>query len=159
MKRAEYIISIGLCVFGIFIFILTNTIPLMVAVEKSSVVNARFFPKLMSLLLIILSIVMALENYYQKPTTKQENGSDKDGRNTKDKTARLRLLVLGILCLFYFISFQPLGFLLSSALFMAGFTLILGSRKWYFILSISIVSPLCIYLLFKTLLGAPLPEG
>ena len=158
MKKAEYIISIGLCIFGVFIFITTNTIPLMVAVEKSSVINSRFFPKLLSVLLIILSIIMSAENYFKKASDGVRESDDKKESQTGNH-AWMRLIVLGVLCLLYFFAFEPLGFLVSSALFMFGFSLILKTRKWYVILSLSVVSPLLVYLLFNTLLGAPLPEG
>ena len=158
MRRAEYIISIGLCLFGVFIFLTTNTIPLMVAVEKSSVINSRFFPKLLSILLIILSIIMSAENYLKKsPEEERDSGDKKDAQ--AEKHAWMRLILLGVLCLLYYLAFEPLGFLVSSALFMFGFSLILKTRKWYVILSLSVVSPLLVYLLFNTLLGAPLPEG
>ena len=158
MRRAEYFITIGLCLFGVFIFLTTNTIPLMVAVEKSSVINSRFFPKLLSILLILLSIIMSAENYFKRSAKDTDDtGSESDTR--VENNGWMRVIVLGGLCLLYFFLFEPLGFLVSSALFMFGFSLILKTRKWYVILSLSIVSPLLVYLLFNTLLGAPLPEG
>jgi putative tricarboxylic transport membrane protein len=154
--KNEFHIAILLVLVGFFVLFMSNTIPLMVAVEKSSVINARFFPKLMGAILILLSIGMAVENYFRASTGKS-NTADEDKKKLKGQWSRLG--ALAIICLLYYLLFQPLGFLLSSVLFMLGFLTFLGVRRWYVVLPLSILVPLCVYLLFKTILGAPLPDG
>jgi putative tricarboxylic transport membrane protein len=154
--KYEFHIALLLVLVGFFVLLTSNTIPLMVAVEKSSVINARFFPKLMGGLLILLSIGMAVENYF-RISTGQSKPSDEDKKKRKGDLARLGAVAL--ICLLYYLLFQPLGFLLSSLLFMLGFLTFLGVRKWHVILPLSVLVPLCVYLLFKTILGAPLPDG
>jgi putative tricarboxylic transport membrane protein len=154
--KYELHIAILLALVGFFVLLMSNTIPLMVAVEKSSVINARFFPKLMGGILILLSIGMAVENYF-RISTGQSKASDEDKKKRKVEWARLS--AVAIICLLYYLLFQPLGFLLSSLLFMLGFLTFLGVRRWYVVVPLSILVPLCVYLLFKTILGAPLPEG
>ena len=154
--KNEFHIATLLVLVGFFVLLMSNTIPLMVAVEKSSVINARFFPKVMGGILILLSIVMAIENYFRVSTDKS-NAADKDKKKLKGRWARLG--AVAFICLLYYLLFQPLGFLLSSLLFMLGFLMFLGVRRWYVVLPLSILVPLCVYLLFKTILGAPLPDG
>jgi len=154
--KYEFHIAILLALVGLFVLLMSNTIPLMVAVEKSSVINARFFPKLMGSILILLSIGMAVENYF-RISTGPSKPSDEDKKKRKGDWARLS--AVAIICLLYYLLFQPLGFLLSSLLFMLGFLAFLGVRKWHVILPLSVLVPLCVYLLFKTILGAPLPDG
>jgi putative tricarboxylic transport membrane protein len=130
----------------------------MVAVEKSSVVNSRFFPKLMGSILIFLSIVMALENFVTRRAQESEEPI-KEAVEKTDQKQWIRSIGVGIVCLLYYFLFQSLGFLLSSSLFMLGFLLLLGTRKWYALLILSTIVPLSVYILFKTILGAPLPDG
>lgn len=158
MKKAEYYIALILCLFGVFIFLTSNTIPLMVAVEKGEVINARFFPKLMGFVLVILSFIMSLENYFQRPSQEGADSAEEEQKKP-DKKGWLRLFSVGVICLFYFILFEALGYLISSVLFMLGFLLVLGNRKWYVLLSLSILAPLSVYVFFKILLESPLPEG
>jgi putative tricarboxylic transport membrane protein len=158
VKKDEYYISILLCVFGLFVFFWSNNIPLMVAVEKSSVVNARFFPKLMGSMMVLLSFIMALENFLQRRSRmSEESGKDDAGKEEGENWGRW--LGLGLICIIYYFLLQPLGFLLSSFLFMLAFLIFLGSRKWYALLFLSALVPFCLYILFKTILGAYLPEG
>ena len=153
-KKHEYYIAALLGLLGLFVFLWSYTIPLMVAVEKSSVVNSRFFPKLTGSILIFLSFTMTLGNIFQRKT---EPAKDSGERPAGKKW--VRWVGVGIICIGYYILFQPLGFLLSSALFMLAFLIFLGTRKWYALLFLSTLVPLSIYILFKTILGAPLPEG
>jgi len=162
MKRSEYVISGLLIAFGVFVYLTSNTIPLMVAVEKGSVVNARFFPKLMSFAMIFLAIVMAVENYARKSSRKAgpTDGEPKDERaETSKREVWQRMCGIGIICLFYYYLFEPLGYLISSVLFMLGFLWVLGNRKWIVLLLLSVLAPVTVYVLFKILLGAPLPPG
>ncbi len=158
VKKEEYYISILLCVFGLFVFLWSNNIPLMVAVEKSSVVNARFFPKLMGSIMVLLSFIMALENFLQRRSrVPEEFGKDDTEEGEGEKWGRW--IGLGLICIIYYFLFQPLGFLLSSFLFILAFLIFLGTRKWYALLFLSALVPFCIYILFNTILGAYLPEG
>ena len=158
MEKAEYYIALILCMFSVFIFLTSYTIPLMVAVEKGGVVNARFFPRLVSFILVILSLIMVAENYFQKPSQNETDSAQAETKSS-DKQGVFRLFGVGIICLFYFVLFERLGYLISSGLFMFGLLLILGNRKWYVVLSLTILAPLTVYILFKILLESPLPEG
>ncbi len=158
IRKQEYYISILLCAFGLFVLLWSNTIPLMVAVEKSSVVNSRFFPKLMGSILILLSLVMALENYFKRPPEQPEDSAKGEVQERKGRKW-IRSISVGFVCLLYYFLFQPLGFLLSSSLFMLAFLLLLGTRRWYALVFLSTMIPLSVYILFKTILGAPLPDG
>jgi putative tricarboxylic transport membrane protein len=131
----------------------------MVAVEKSSVVNSRFFPRLMGSILFFLSLVMAFENYFQPPAEGPEDSAKDEGREEGPKKKWIQSAGVGIICLLYYFLFQPLGFLLSSSMFMMAFLLFLGTRKWYALLFLSTLVPLSVYTLFKAILGAPLPDG
>ena len=96
-KKQEYCISILLCVFGLFCFLWSNNIPLMVAVEKSSVVNSRFFPRLMGSILFILSLVMAFESYFQPPAEGHEDSAKNELQEEGQKKKWIKSVGVGII--------------------------------------------------------------
>jgi hypothetical protein len=51
------------------------------------------------------------------------------------------------------------GFILTTPFFLAVLMLMTGSRKWKEIITISTVSPLCIYLFFQKIFKVILPGG
>jgi len=157
-NKQEYLISILLGILGLFVFLWSITIPLMVAVEKSSIVNSRFFPKLMGAVLVFLAIVMALETILKKgPRTTEE--SEVKERELRKGEKWAWWAGMGSIYIAYYFVFQPFGFLLSSTLFIMVFLIFLGTRKWYAIFFLSLIVPLSVYILFKTTLGVPLPDG
>jgi putative tricarboxylic transport membrane protein len=54
---------------------------------------------------------------------------------------------------------EPLGFLLTAMLFMAGLVFSLGVRSWPMLLGVPIVSALVLHLVFVVWLAVPLPSG
>jgi len=54
---------------------------------------------------------------------------------------------------------EPLGFLLTAALFMASLVFSLGVRSWSVLLVVPIVAALVLHLVFVVWLGVPLPLG
>jgi hypothetical protein len=54
---------------------------------------------------------------------------------------------------------EPLGFLLTAALFMAALLFSLGVRSWAMLLAVPIVAALVLHLVFVVWLGVPLPLG
>jgi len=127
----------------------------MVAVEKSDVINSRFFPRLCSLSLIIFAIIMALEDYITAKS--QGGGESKEQETIKGQTQQL--VTIGILSLIYLLTFKPLGYIFSSILFVGLFLYFLGARKWFTLVTLSLLVPLMIFFVFKVFLDVPLPEG
>jgi putative tricarboxylic transport membrane protein len=162
MKRRDYFLAIFLCVFGATVFLLSNTIPTKVAVEKSSVVNSRFFPKLMSGSLAILGIVLALQNLLKMKSIPQPDA--RDGRSSpadleEKRKSVSKLILAGGLIFLYLVVFNRLGFLISSILFMGCFLWVLGNRHWPALLLVSLFVPVILYLVFRLLLAVMLPRG
>ncbi|SDP79899.1 tripartite tricarboxylate transporter TctB family protein [Desulforhopalus singaporensis] len=161
MRKGEYIIATILGLLGLFIFIHADQIPTMVAVEKSSVVNSRFFPKLMSVLLVIFSIILFVQNSLLHKKTKIMPQSNNEGKNSENKsyTSWMRMSAAVGMCILFLIFYESGGFLVTSILFMFSFLLIVGVRNWISLILISILPPVIVYFIFKVLLSVPLPEG
>ena len=155
----DLIISIILLFTGIFVFFYSNTIFLMRAVEKSSVVNAQFYPKLLSVILIGSSIFLGVKTgiQYLKNT---DSITSEQTKKIETKKGFNNLLKAGIICIFYIILFLFVGFVISTFLFfLAMFLLLSKSRRYPLFFAVAIGLTLLIYLVFNVLLNVPVPSG
>ena len=155
----DLIISIILLFTGIFVFFYSNTIFLMRAVEKSSVVNAQFYPKLLSVILIGSSIFLGVKTgiQYLKNT---DSITSEQTKKIETKKGFNNLLKAGIICIFYIILFLFVGFVISTFLFfLAMFLLLSKSRRYPLFFAVAIGLTLLIYLVFNVLLNVPFPSG
>jgi putative tricarboxylic transport membrane protein len=155
MRRADYIIGLILIFLGIFIYFSSYSIPVMAIVEKTGMVNSRFFPKLCAISLIFFSIIMILENYVRTPK-REENSM---GRDPKEEIGSIRLIVAAALTFMYLFTYQYLGHLVSSFIFISGFMYFLNTRNPFLLVSVPAAISLLIYVVFKILLVVPLPAG
>ena len=158
MKRSDIYIAILLCVFAVMVFYASDTIRTMAIVERSPIINSRFYPKLLSVLLFVCGIAIGAQALTRKQTEATvEKSSTSQG--LPETQAAIPMYLTGLACLLYLVLFVPLGFLLSTVLFMAALLWLLGSKKWHGILIPAVLVPVAIYLLFSFLLGVPLPRG
>ena len=77
---------------------------------------------------------------------------------TFEKGALSRVVMLFAVMLFYALAMAPLGFLISSALSMAGIAWIAGNRSILQICAVSILCPMALYLVSTRGLAVSLPE-
>ena len=69
-----------------------------------------------------------------------------------------RVGVTFLVCLGYALLFEPLGFVLASALMVLILTVYFGNRNIFLILAVTAGAPLVVYYLFTTALKVSLPE-
>jgi putative tricarboxylic transport membrane protein len=72
---------------------------------------------------------------------------------------RTRVLCVALLTGVYVVAIERLGFITGTVPYLFGFTLILGERRWAYLLLFAVVTPLATYLVFDQLLNVPLPRG
>ncbi|MBM7634388.1 tripartite tricarboxylate transporter TctB family protein [Geomicrobium sediminis] len=140
MKRlhANHIISLLLLVFAATAFIMAQSF----TPSSGAAPGPAFFPQVLSVLLFILAIILA----FQTPT---------------DTDKKLNLNVVFIMIAFgvYVYLVEPIGFVVSTVIFTAGYLLLLGERRWYFIIPAAILLPLIVSYSFEHLLHVPIPHG
>jgi putative tricarboxylic transport membrane protein len=71
----------------------------------------------------------------------------------------LPIVLFTLLIVAYMLALEPLGFIVSSFLFLAAAMFVLGSRRILFTIVVSAVSLAAIYLVFQTAFSVVLPEG
>ena len=76
----------------------------------------------------------------------------------KDKGVQYALITIA-LCIAYVALFKPLGYVLDSFLVCFIIMILIGKRNWLQMILISLLVPLCMWLLFYLLLKVNIPMG
>lgn len=117
--------------------------------EKLGSFGPSFFPKLVLILLAILSISLLIKGIVSLKTDK-----------TKIKfNARkvIRVIIYIILLIIYINLFFITGFIISTIFFLIIGQYLFGTRNWFKIIGISIITPIILYYFFTVLFNIPLP--
>lgn len=112
------------------------------------------FPKVLSIAGIILSsiVLMGVEKG-------EEKVGDIDYRRLHEYKLGQALVLLGLMVA-YAILLRPAGFLLATSGFLIGGSMILGERRWFVMIVVSMISTFGIWYLVQEVLGIflrPLP--
>ena len=122
-------------------------------IRRSGIPGPGFLPFVTGLLLVALSLALLISRLLNRRDTAGSIGEPMP----RGEAFRRILIVLGALCL-YVVLLEPLGFPLTTFLFMV-LALRLEPRRWTFILPAAIVATAFFFFLFKVLLRVPLPPG
>ena len=112
------------------------------------------FPKVLSILGIVASmiIVLGLEKAEQKER-------DIDYRRLTEYNLGQAVLLLALMVA-YALCLRPVGFLISTSVFLIAGAVILGDRKWHVMIPIAVIASLVVWYLVQQVLGIymrPLP--
>jgi putative tricarboxylic transport membrane protein len=153
-RDAMYGLLLG-CIFLILYFVV---IPLEVEIFSAhEAVQADFFPKLLTILLIFFSgllMVVGLTVGEDKRGDAADAGSSFEKREAWKRVGLISLtfiVYLGIL--------TSVGFIISSLAFLLFSMNYFGSRKWVTNIILSIVFVLGVYFVFRRILHVDLPQG
>lgn len=108
--------------------------------------GAGFFPKLVCIILAILSIVMFVKSFKDKNIYK----FSKNNKNT--------FIIIG-LCIGYLFLMEKIGYLLSTIIFSFSAIITLDRKNLIMNVIFSIIFPIGIYYLFSKVFNVSLPTG
>jgi putative tricarboxylic transport membrane protein len=117
----------------------------------SSVSSAGVFPMIASFAMAVSAVAVILKNRRLAPR-------DPDVTFVR-RVAPPAVVVLTLLIVAYMLTLEPLGFLLSSFLFLFLSMLYLERRNPFLLAAISALSLGIIYLIFRTAFSVVLPQG
>ncbi|TVQ29479.1 MAG: tripartite tricarboxylate transporter TctB family protein [Geminicoccaceae bacterium] len=111
-------------------------------------VDSDLFPKVLGWLLLGLSALLFLTK-------------NADTRPSEPATGRpwLEVLLTALAIALYAWALRPLGFVLASALLVAGLAVLYGYRQWWILATVAIGLPLLFYLALTRLMAINLPAG
>lgn len=119
--------------------------------------GADFMPKVLSVILGLLSSQLILSGVTKIKQERVSNGTESESASG-DKTVWILLAIIS----FYVITVNTLGFLLATFLFLVlqmGAMAEQGQRKWRIYALIAAASSVAIYLVFRYAFDLFLPEG
>jgi putative tricarboxylic transport membrane protein len=153
LDRWVALVLLGIClIYGYTAwFMMDGALP---PIMKRLAVWPSSFPKVLSLAGIILSSIVLLG--VEKG---EERVGDIDYRRLHEYKLGQALVLLGLMVA-YAILLRPAGFLLATSGFLIGGSMILGERRWFVMIVVSMIATFGIWYLVQEVLGIflrPLP--
>lgn len=145
-KYQDLGVGIGAMIFGGVALAMTSDMP----------VRARFFPRLVTGLIIFFAACVCLASVYRMVSDRKSGISETKVVNKKQVMYKNVFAVLVILSAYYFL-FQIVGYIIPTILLIASTALVLGYRNWKVMTITSICIAVVLYLTFTTVFGTRFP--
>ncbi len=148
MKTANICISIFLVIFGGAYAYLITQLPTR---NLPNTLGSAFMPWVLVSSLFTLSALLFLLSIFKETREKfNPRISLKEG---------IGIILLTVIVFIYVNLMKIFGFIYITPFFLAVLMLMTGSRKWKEIISVSVISPICIYIFFQKIFQVILPSG
>lgn len=149
MGKKDIFLSIIFIVISITIYILTYQFP-----QQTVALSPKVFPRFVSTCLFILSITLLIQGI----AGAKKNSEQKKTKLILNKIFILRLLLMILLAFFYTRILPLIGYILATPPFIAGTMLLFNEKRWIWIMSVSIITTILLYVLFRLIFRIPLPR-
>lgn len=146
-KKKNIITSVLFLTFGAFVFWQSMGIKHVM----NNDVGSAFFPKVISVAMMVVALIRLIMAVREKETAPKDSDSDVKGG----------FMTILLLCS-YVLAFQPVGFIISTVVFLFCEMLVLTpkeKRNLPLIGGLSVIAPIAIYALFVYAINTPLPKG
>jgi putative tricarboxylic transport membrane protein len=152
-KKNEFnaLTSIVVIIFGLLYSIMSYTLP------RATIGNANdpiYFPLGLGILLVIVGVLLFLKSDRSKLI---ESLHLTRAKSDKDKEVSFMVIMTCIIAVVYGLTFEHLGFVLSTFIFMMGVLWVTNKGKWLVNTIVASVFSVSIFMLFNYALGIPLP--
>jgi putative tricarboxylic transport membrane protein len=149
MGKKEIILSIFFMIISMTVYLLTYQFP-----KQTVALSPKVFPQFVSACLFILSLVLLIQGI---------TGIKKESEQNKVKLALNNIFLLKILAMiilaFFYLRILPLaGYIIATPLFLAGSMLLFNEKRWFLIVTFSIIATALFYILFRIVFKIPLPR-
>ena len=142
--------SIIFLVVGIWAYIKTLSFPTV----RGSYVQPAAFSQIMLVGMLFFSVVLLIQSIWNLTHLKQDSPAAEKAASLnvlKDRGVQYALISI-LLCVAYVLLFKTLGYVLVSFLVCFAIMVLIGKRKWFQMILISLLVPLFMWLLFYILL-------
>ncbi len=151
---ADRIIFVSMIVLTGVYFWATSQIP---TLEIGDPLGPKAFPRLLGGGMIIAAVMLLLEMI--KANTEKARAAKTEASKSYDITQVKIISGVTVVVAIYFYSFEPLGYAVSTSLFMLVMTNYFNKRKWWTNSLTSVLYGFGSYYAFTQLLGVSLPRG
>jgi putative tricarboxylic transport membrane protein len=146
VRKGNIVISCVFILLGIIVLVNVSTYP---SVGREQITGPAFFPRLLALILIGLSVMLFISNYRSK---------DQSSTGLFDIYAiNAYITMVGLLG--YMVMINIVGFIIATPILLFGLMKFYGMKKYPKLVLSSVIITGIIYGVFKLLLAVPLPTG
>jgi putative tricarboxylic transport membrane protein len=113
----------------------------------------KAFPFLLGIGMLVCGIALAITTFVRAPSAISTIEANEETRSHP-----LAVTLVGFWLLAYYLTFEPLGFLLTTMIFLLGLTMYFNRGRWVLNVAVSVLFPISLDLIFSYVLGrAPAP--
>jgi len=149
MGKKEILLSIIFMIISMTIYILTYQFP-----QQTVALSPAVFPRFVSACLFIISLTLLIQGI----AGIKKDSEQKKVKLTLNKAFIIRLLLMTFLAFFYTRILTTVGYVVATPPFVAGTMLLFNEKKWFLIVTVSIVTAVLFYILFRIVFKIPLPR-
>jgi putative tricarboxylic transport membrane protein len=126
--------------------------------DDGGYVSPRVFPRIISGCMFLLATIMVGQALieHRSPSTKEAHHTTKIERTSR--LAWLRIAAAVLVAFVYTQVIEPLGYLISTSLFLAATILLFKEKRWYVVATVSILGTIVFYTVFRLIFKVPLPR-
>lgn len=161
-QKRSIVSSLIVVALGIGVLSLSGGIQTVSAIEKTGVVNSRFFPRLMGVLFVFLGGVLVFRDVAVMVRNRSKAGASGTIFGGKSKAVSPQLLrglsAVGI-AVFYALTFRSLGFPISTFLAVVAYSFLFGAKSPVTPLVVGFLVSTLVYVIFRYALGLLFPLG
>ena len=127
--------------------------------DDGGYVSPRVFPRIISGCMFILASIMVLQSVLEDQRsgqleTQQETEIDTD----ESRQTWWRIAAAVLVCFAYTQGIEHVGYLVSTALFLAAMIVLFKERRWYIVATVSVLGTTVFYSVFRLIFKVPLPR-
>lgn len=154
-KYNDLIVGLSMLAFGLFYLIMTMQIP-----RKGKLIDATFFPYILSTIMLIVGLLQTVRG---AASAKRYDAASYEEPKAGQKGDMKTVLITVGLILVYVVLLKPLGFIISSSLYLFAQILVLVPvriKKNYLLYAlVAVITSAIIYVSFRFGLDLMLPAG
>ncbi|MEH7223459.1 tripartite tricarboxylate transporter TctB family protein [Bacillus sp. JJ1566] len=125
----------------------------------SVVIGPSVFPGAIGILLILTSIILIISGLVELRQNKSKIVKVKGEQEEGEQQDKKKVILISLILFGYVVLFVPLGYVISTVLFILGLSMYLDRKHWIRNIIYSLVFSITVYFVFDRLLSVYLPLG
>ena len=149
MRTQNIFVGMFSLVLGIAIIFLSRNMPMF---DENGILGERFWPYILAWLFIGLGIIQWISVYLQRGTVNSEKADLSSLPVRKAYGVTVLMIIYGVVLCYA-------GFIASSLILIPAIMWVMGERRPLFLVIVTALIVLCVYVAFEVVFKSPLPES